>query len=307
MIDSTTTKQILNSLGVNGGISETLANLGLKGIFWGVLFFVVKFLFQKFLWAKITNWIAELTKDKGEHTEALKESNKVLTDIRELLTTQSVLLNQSIEENRTSFVHVRDNLTECQEDLNKQTSDIGLILEDSSGELDKTLCVNMVKNYLGRLNGRIESFFRHRVEKNHIKGNEELILNKYNSFVNRTSPKIEAQFSMYTHKGNNLFEFLGYGGATSYLKMVMTDLFELQRATMLGNHNNLIDLREIDSHLEYLTGYMVGAITKYCDKGEILNEYISKNPIPKTTVITQYEIDEINELIFEEQRKRTSE
>lgn len=284
MLDSTAIKSIITTFGISGSTAEGFASLGIKGIFYAILFFAIRFLVQKFLWHKVTKWVSNLNESKDQYLEIVEKHTKALETLIVKADVQASLLKDSIETNNKSFEITRDTLFQCHNILETQQNNISILLEDASGELDKRLVVNVAGNYFEKINYRIEAFFKLRLEQNHIKDNEITIYNKYLAYAQRLAPKLEMQFSLFTHNGRNLVDFFGYGGAYLYVSTILTDLFDLQKTTMLGGDNNIIQAVEVGKHLEHIVSYMIVCISNYCDKGVTFVEYYDSNPFPKTIV-----------------------
>lgn len=139
------------------------------------------------------------------------------------------------------------------------------ISNDSIGNVDVDLAVSTFAFTLNSTHLKSLMFYNTRLRTNHFKNNEQLILSRYNSKAADLSGKLIAQLSKYHINGTQLSVYFSSGGAESYIRHLMAELYDLQQLNSLSDTFALsLTEDDIQNGLDRLLSAQMSMFKQWC-------------------------------------------
>lgn len=213
---------------------------------WGITVIVLGVVI-KVLGPSVTAWY----RTKRENTDTvLSKMGSMDSTLKELvshLRAQAEKQDSWKDETRKEWSGVKATLA----DIHTLTDELG---SEGSNKIRDTELTRLFMAHNSKILALSRSYFRYRMKKNHIRGNEEVIAGRYMREAESYAGKLRGIWKGLTSASNGLpvSEYWGSGGAESFCRHLMVEYYGMQIAVANGEATvpEYLDLVEMGDRLE---------------------------------------------------------
>lgn len=255
--------KILTLLGLPSSVALTLSGNYFLGIF------VIIILGGLWIARLFGPTIMRLYKEKKQNTESVVSGISDMSDKLDSLNFNLSDLVQHMKDSRSysqnKHMEFQSNIEVFKNDLNSIKSKLSTIevlateaVSDSVNKLDDTASIRWFLEYQAKISKLAMAFFRLRLSKNHIEGNEDKVLGRYLREADKLGGKLAGVWRGVTAISNGLpiGSFWGsdeeHEWSAVFMRQIMIELYSMQLAKHRDGHDvpNDEDLTQMFERLE---------------------------------------------------------